>query len=240
MPARSHNARATALALAIGANGLVLALLLTSHDRATPQRQDITAMIWIDPVAVQPPPSPPPVARLPERRRSPAGPTSMPPAAPLAVVPSQLPQDTSIDVPRIDWHDGSATVVQEYLRREQEQAARKRLLDSGPEVLVLPRDRGPEKGHVEHFEGGVTMHFDGDCVVTTDPLAMQPWALDPVGRFFGGSASARAFSKGGGCRADQDSRKRAAALEKAVKPRYLGGTRPLPEEDQSPSAIKIP
>lgn len=239
MPARTHNARAIALALALGVNGLFLLLLLSSHRAAPALQPVIAAMIWIDPLEPPPPRRQPPTARAVARSEAPDTTEFLPP--PVAVQPvGQFPQDTSIDVPQVDWHDAASKAVKEQIRREEELAMRSRPLKSAPEVLVLPRDRGYGKGHVEHLEGGVTMTFDGDCVTTNDPQQMQPWALDRVGKFFGQSASQRGFSASGGCRADQTSRKRAQALEKAVKPRYLGGTRPLPEEDESTSGIKIP
>jgi hypothetical protein len=246
MPAGSkYNARAIALALALGVNALFLLLLLSSHGAPPALRQGIRAMIWIAPAEAPPPRPPPrqlPAARVPARIEAPAAnPVQIPP--PLAVVAPparQSPQDTAIDLPQVDWHEAASKAVQEQLRKQEELARRNRLLKSDPEVLDLPKDRGVENGRVEHFEGGVRMHIDGDCVTTTNPQAMQPWALDRVERFFGGSASAKWSSKSGGCRADQTSSKRAEALEKAVKPRYLGGTRPLPEEDESSSAIKIP
>jgi hypothetical protein len=130
--------------------------------------------------------------------------------------------------------------VQRRMREQEELATHSHSLKSDPKVLQLPKDRGAAQGRVESFEGGVRMHVDGDCVTTTNPQAMQPWALDRVEKFFGGSASARAAAKSGGCRADQTSSKRAEALEKAVKPRYLGGKRPLPEEEETSSGIRIP
>jgi hypothetical protein len=243
MPAgRTHNARVTALALAIGVNGAFVVLLLASHGAAPAAQQAITAMIWIGP----PEPSPvrlPPTRRNVSRSRAPAVDLVRPAAPPpvVAVVPAPpSPQSTAIDLPQLDWHEAASKIAQQHARRDAELAERGNPLKSEPRVLVLPKDRGYEEGHVVRSEDGVLMHYDGDCVTTNNPQAMQPWALDRVEKFFGGSASARAFAKSGGCRADQTSRNRAKALEDAVKPRYLGGKRPLPEDDQSTSAIKIP
>jgi hypothetical protein len=233
MPAgRTHNARATALALALGVNGLLLLLLLSSHGAAPPLQQAVTAMLWIDPM--EPPDRPPPKPPVdPPRPRTPApvpNPAVVPPPDPVQAVPAGESPGTAIDVPRIDWHALAAKTAEDLVRNE-ELKKQGHSLNAQPRVMDLP-DRAMEKGHVEHFEGGVTLTFDKDCVVTRNPQAMQPWALDRVGRFFGVRPTA-----GGGCRPNP-SRKRAEALEKATKPAYLGGTRPLPEEDGS--SIKIP
>jgi hypothetical protein len=240
MPAgRTHNARVTALALAVGVNGALLLLLLLSHGAVPAPRPAIATMIWIDPL--EPPPRPPRPPEMPPRPRAqvPAAiPVPVPPSDPVQPQPAaQSPSSTAITVPSIDWGEQATRIAQEMAQRGEQTA--RNPLNSMPEVMVLPKARGYPEGHVEHFEGGVTMSFDGNCATTSNPQQMQPWALDPVGKFFGQSASARWFSKGGGCRADSSS-KRAAAMEKHVKPRHLGGTGPPPEEDQSPFAIKIP
>lgn len=239
MPAgRTHNTRVTALALAVGVNGAFLLLLQLSHEQSPAQAKAIVAMIWIDPVLPPPPPSPGRPAKPPVQRRD--APEPAPAEVPPVVVPPApglpSPPGAAIDLPWIDWSEQASRVARDAARNAGEKAGNP--LDSEPEVMVLPRERGHPKGHVEHLEGGATMTFDGDCVINHNPQAMQPWALDPVEKFFGQSASARWSSKSGGCRADQTSRKRATALEKAVKPRHLGGKRPLPEEDGS--SIKIP
>lgn len=177
MPAaRTHNARATALALATGVNGLLLALLMSSHGRAPAPQQTITAMIWIAPPE-PPPPRQPPATRTAPRSGVPvANSAGLAPPPPMAAAPlQQSPQDTTIDLPRIDWGEAAVKAVREQLRKEEELATRSRSLNSMPEVMVLPRDGGYEKGHVERLEGGVTMTFDGDCVTTSDPQVMQPW-----------------------------------------------------------------
>ena len=240
MPAgRTHNARAAALALALGVNGLLLALLLSSRDGTPPVQAAITAMIRFDP----PPPLPPSARQLPSkpggaRGASKAAESSLPPPPIPPQAVAESPRGTSIDMPQIDWHAAALNAAQQMARKQE--LARANPLKSDPEVMVLPKNGGHEKGHVEHLEGGVTMTFDGDCIKTHDPQAKQPWALDRVEKFFGGSASARWSASSGGCRADQTSRHRAEALERAVKPRYLGGERPLPGEEESAAAIKIP
>jgi len=243
MPAgRTHNTRAIALALALGVNGLLLALLLSSHDAPPPvQKNAATAMLWF---ALPPPPSPPPRSlprNPPATRNDVRSDVAVQDPSPLAPPPAVVQQSapgTSIDISQIDWTAAAAKATQDMLRR-QEQAA-KNPLKSDPEVMVMPKNRGDADARVERFEGGVAMHVDGDCVITTNPQAMQAWSLDPVEKAMGGPASARWSAKSGGCRADQTSRHRAEALEKAVKPRYLGGQRPPPEEGDSTSAIKIP
>ena len=226
----------------MGVNGAFVLLLLSSHGAMPVVQQAITAMIWISP-----PESPP--FRLPQttrnmaRSRAPVVDPVQPAVPPLVVAiepEQQSTQSTAIDLPQTDWYEAATKIAQERARRDAELAERGNPLKSDPQVLVLPKQRGDVESRVEHLEGGGVMHFDGDCAITTDPQAPQPWVLDRVARSLGSSASSRWFAKSGGCRADQTSRKRAEALEQAVKPRYLGGTRPLPEDDQSTSAIKIP
>jgi hypothetical protein len=92
-----------------------------------------------------------------------------------------------------------------------------RLLDSKPQVLVIPRKKHKVGDREDLGDGVVVEWIDERCLYMHEP----GFAL------LKSCASPRNLSA-----------ERAAALEQAVKPKYLGGTRPL--ADEPVTTIKIP
>jgi hypothetical protein len=226
---RSRIVRAAALALAIGVNVLFL-LLLASH-RPGPGRDPIApAMIWIaalEPVRASPRRSSPRRAANDAVPSAAAGSEPALVGATAALVPRpESAQDTAIPAPAIDWDAAAARAV-EKTRRDAELQAARPSLDSQPQVLMLPENSKRLTGRIEHMEGGVIVTWlNEDCSVKVDPQAPPSWSLDPVGKFFGNHPP-RCLVRSA---AERRSEELADALEAGVKPRHLGGKRPLPPE----------
>ncbi len=199
--------------MAIGVNLLFVLLLLFSRARTAPEPV-AAAMIWM---AVE-------ESRVVSRqtlrpavkRQSLVGVPEMPQVTmPLRPEPSPVVEEpTPIAAPTIDWNTAAAKASRDFVG-QQELESRGSVLDSKPGVLVLPPTAKKHKaGDTEHYEGGEVITWINDsCYVKLDPERTGP--------------DFRRICKTGS-QYERNSEARAEALEKAVKPRYLGGKREIP------------
>jgi hypothetical protein len=220
----------TALALATGVNGLYLLLWFSDRSQAPPE--PVTpAMLWIlatlEPRPPERKPAPPRTPRraaivvTPEQSSPPA---SVSPPPEVTLVPEAQAQQDTEALAWIDWSAESLIAATSFLRMEE--LDERKLESAERETAVRQSFRAGvprKKGQYERLQNGVDILWYTDlCYYEFDPAQ---------GRNFRTVCKARTA-------AERLSSHLAEELGKAVKPRYLGGKRELP--DPPDSHLQIP
>jgi hypothetical protein len=205
--------------MAIGVNLLFVLLLLFSRTR-TASEPVAAAMIWmameesrvVSRQASRPLAKKEPVASVAE---------TPPTTRPLQPGPAPVAEEpTQGAAPSIDWNAAAAKASRDFVG-QQELESRGSPLNSKPAVLAMPSAKKHKAGDTEHFDGGEVITWENDlCYDKLDPMRTS---ID-----FRRICKTRTKS-------ERNSDERAEALEKAVKPRYLGGQR-LPRETTDAAA----
>ncbi|MEJ0100420.1 MAG: hypothetical protein WDO12_12075 [Pseudomonadota bacterium] len=199
--------------MAIGVNLLFVLLLLFSRAR-TASEPVAAAMIWmaveesrvVSRQASRPSAKKEPLASAPEIPQI---------TMPLQPEPSPVAEEpTQGAAPSIDWNAAAAKASRDFVG-QQETQSRGSVLESKPSVLAMPSAKKHKAGDSEHFEGGEVITWANDLCY--DKLDAMRTSID-----FRRICKTRSKS-------ERNSDQRAEALEKAVKPRYLGGKRLPPE-----------